>query len=506
MGNLFGRQEIQELREELARTEAALQKHREAAAHELDTEQRRRKAAEVDAAARAAATERLKADVEAAKGEALAAEEAALAARKAHDEHALLVKRVLTAQRKYGVGLAWPGVPSASDASTEAARLAASPSSSSSALLGRGALDASARVGELSGHSARLALAEAEDLALAALLWPRPLGDVSATVRTPSTLFKLGLELPGLPGLLDGALGGSGAMTAGGSGSAAAGAGGGGAGGGGGSGGGLSTSVVDSARLSAGLIHRLLPLGGSVARGGAAEPPDADSTGTTTPAAGAAGAAATVGGGMPLALGLCAIYDPVFKSIEHCQLSLLAGRAVAADYGASASTGGGSGGGVSSSSSRFSLAHARASIDHNGELALTSRWLVGGSWRVDTVGAVDVNRAKYALGDSGDGSGREGGGEGGGGGGREGYCPLDCLCVPHACSRPCMASRSPARACSQHQHADTEDRTMAMWHSRAPASRPSSLHCCLCDQVDQGGRPPHLHARLTRPWQLAAEV
>jgi hypothetical protein len=196
MGNIFGRAEIEELKEELMRTEQALQKHLEAAAHELDAEVRRRKAAEADAAAAAATSAKLEDDVAGARADEAAALQAAADARRAHDEHALLVKRVLTAQRKYGVELAWPGVPTAADASAEAAALARSPSER--ALLRAGA---GARAG--GNMTADMDL---DARPLAALLWPRELGDFTVSARDGRTLATAGVLLPGLSAGLAGAL------------------------------------------------------------------------------------------------------------------------------------------------------------------------------------------------------------------------------------------------------------------------------------------------------------
>ncbi|KAJ1636144.1 hypothetical protein T492DRAFT_862287, partial [Pavlovales sp. CCMP2436] len=100
MGNLLGRAKvIEELRDELARTEAALQKHLESAAHELDAEQKKRKAAENEIAASLVAADVLRAQVTAVRADEALALESVAEARKAHDEHALLVKRILTAQQ-----------------------------------------------------------------------------------------------------------------------------------------------------------------------------------------------------------------------------------------------------------------------------------------------------------------------------------------------------------------------------------------------------------------------
>mmetsp|Transcript_40568 Transcript_40568/g.100231 ORF Transcript_40568/g.100231 Transcript_40568/m.100231 type:complete len:323 (-) Transcript_40568:437-1405(-) len=307
MGNLLGRAKvIEELRDELARTEAALQKHLESAAHELDAEQKKRKAAENEIAASLVAADVLRAQVTAVRADEALALESVAEARKAHDEHALLVKRILTAQQKYGVTAAWPGVKRhAAATGTAAAELARVPSARALAR----AEAAAARLGDLGGEGARSALAEAEDDKIASMLWPRPLGDYSVALRGGRTLATLGVRLQ--PDTANGSSG-------------------------------LGGSAFDTARIGAGILHRL-PLGA--------------------------------------AFGLSVIYDPVSKAVEEGSASLLIGRAAASGaYATAASTEGG-----------LALAHALASVDHTGELSLGARWLISSTCRVETRSALDVN-------------------------------------------------------------------------------------------------------------------
>uniref|UniRef100_A0A7R9UMC9 Uncharacterized protein n=1 Tax=Diacronema lutheri TaxID=2081491 RepID=A0A7R9UMC9_DIALT len=171
---------------------------------------------------------------------------------------------------------------------------------------------------DVGGGAVRTALAEAEDDALAALLWPRPLGDVSVAVRTGRSCAQLGLVLtpgPGLGGPTSGAAG---------------------------------PSAIDTARVAAGVFHRL-------------------------PSA-------------AVALGASAVYCPTTKGFDEANCALLVGRGASAGGAARTAALVSAAGGSS-----IAFSHALASIDHTGELSLGARWLLGGNCRLDARTSVDVN-------------------------------------------------------------------------------------------------------------------